>query len=219
MENSEEFLWISHRLVPIIDALNPSSSCLLWVLNRRVNLVFMQNKDLLVLPPHFRDLHHASHNFDDFLFPIPSCYPGILCSSTLLLWEKERNLSKAFTGQDRVMKNCNVTVLYQLSLKWFRVPSLLGSSQRAWADRHPQWQFLNISWMLPAKFMGMYLNPKVVACPFKVARAKSPSICAVHGVYPKAPWKPLVSGLCIKAIAKNEFWVQIKKLFWIFSAF
>lgn len=145
-----------------------------------MNLVLMQKKGLFVLPPHFRDLHHASHNFDDFLFPIPSCYPSILCRSTLLIWEKERNLSKAFTGQDRVMKNCNVTALYQLNLKWFKVPSLLGNSQKAWADHHP--------YVAAPKYqleVSGCCQPNLWACTWipkwwpvqSVKRKKSPSIC------------------------------------------
>ena len=70
---------------------------------------------------------------------VGSCFGSVpLLSSDP--WNMEtygiKNLGKTFTGQDRVMKNCNVTTLYQLSLKWFKAPSLLRSSQSTWTGHH-----------------------------------------------------------------------------------
>lgn len=64
----------------------------------------MQEKELFVLSLHFRHLDHMLPNFGDVLFCIQSCFASILCISALLIWEKQRNLSEAFTGLDRVME-------------------------------------------------------------------------------------------------------------------
>lgn len=92
----------------------------------------------------------------------------------------------------------------------------LGTHRGLGKTTTPTWQLLNISWrpLDVAKFMGMSLNPKGVTCPFKVARAESPSICPVRGVCLKAPWNPLSSGLCIRATVKNE----VLNLFCYFKA-
>lgn len=175
-----------------------------------MNLVLTKEKGSLVLPLRFRDLDRALHNFDDGLFSIQSCFPNILYSSTVLIWERQRNLAKTFTGQDRVMKN--VTMLYQLNLKWVKAPSLLRNSERAWAAT--AWPFLNTScaeglWMS----LATTLNPKVMSCPCKVSRAESPFICPAHGVYLKAP---LTRSLCISAVVQVAVCDWIKKYFDIF---
>lgn len=140
-------------------------------------MVLMKEKGSFVLPLRFRDLDHALHNFDDGLFSIQSCFPNILYSSTLLIWEKQRNLTKTFTDPDRVMKNCNVTTLYQLSLKRVKAPSLLRNSARAWATT--AWQFLNTScaeglWMSLAKFYGHNSEPQSDELSMQAVKSRKP---------------------------------------------
>lgn len=80
-----------------------------------MNLVLMEEKGLFVLPPRFRDLDHAPHNFDDVLFSIQSCFPSILYISTLLIWDKQRNPSKTFyrAGQSDEKLKCDNVVSAQ----------------------------------------------------------------------------------------------------------
>lgn len=73
--------------------------------------------------------------------------------------------------------------------------------------------------MLPATFMDVFLNPKVVACPVKVARAESPSICLVHRVYLKKNLKSIGKWPLHQGHRKNQSLWLVQKLFWIFLLF